>query len=275
MILGDNRIPFQTPPQASPGYFPKLPRTGWYSGNIWPFSQVMERSTAFPAYNPGVNPNAFPSGPVQFPAPAPATPPAAAASTPGDSGTHGAGAFGVAGFGSHGGTRKHFHVSPYMVMRSGWIPGVDPSGSNIRSQVSSARARIGRQMPFQSRALAPLPAPAVAAPLPAVPAPAATSGFGFPGFRRRRHHPHAIAPIAPAMVASQTSTCEWLGPRLDGTFVEVCNGHVTRYRDRDGSERPAPTYPMAGSDAVLGDHDEMGRPMGWLKRTFGWRHARR
>jgi hypothetical protein len=274
MILGDNRIPFSTPPAATPGYFPKLPHTGWYSGNIHPLSQVMHRTTAFPAYNPGVNPNAFPSGPVQFPAPAPATPPGAA-STPGDSGTHGAGAFGVAGFGSHGGTRKHFHVSPYMVMRSGWIPGVDPSGSNIRSQVSNARARIGRQMPFQSAALAP-----ISAPMPAVPAAAATSGFGndemgASWFRHHRSHRHHFMPMAPAAVATQTSTCEWLGPRLDGTFVEVCNGHVTRYRDRDGSERPAPSYPMAGSGAVLGDNDEMGRPMGWFKRTFGWRHARR
>lgn len=274
MILGDNRIPFQTPSAASPGYFPKLPKTGWYSGNIHPLSQVMHRTTAYPAYNPGVNPNAFPSGPVQFPAPAPATPPTAAGG-PTPAATHGAGAFGVAGFGSHGGTQKHFHVSPYQVMRSGWIPGVDPSGSNIRAQVSNARGRINRSMPFQEAPLAPLPV--AATPMPAVPAPAATHGLGAPwwGRRRHRHHPHAFAPVAPAMTATQTTSCEWLGPRLDGTFVEVCAGRVTRYRDRDGSVREAPSYPMAGADSVLGDHDEMGRPMGWFRRTFGWRHARR
>ena len=265
MILGDNRIPFQTPEAASPNYFPSLPKTGWYSGNIWPLSQVMHRSTAYRAYNPGVNPNAFPTPPV-FPAPTPVTP-TAAAPGPNPGATHGAGAFGVAGFGSHGGTRKHFHVSPYQVMRSGWIPGVDPSGSNIRDQVSNARLRIGRQMPFQSAPLEPLPPPAT---LPAAPAPASTAGFGAPWWRRRRHHhPYALAPVA----ATQTSSCEWLGPRLDGTFVEVCAGRVTRYRDRDGSVRDAPSYPMAGGDAVLGDHDEMGRPMGWFRRNFGWRHA--
>jgi hypothetical protein len=42
-----------------------------------------------------------------------------------------------------------------------------------------------------------------------------------------------------ALVASPAPAgrCEELGPRLDGTYVTVCDGKVTRVRDRFGHSR--------------------------------------
>ena len=75
-------------------------------------------------------------------------------------------------------------------MRSGWIPGVSPSGSNIRAGVRDAGARIQRSMPFQT---APLPEPPPPPPPPAAPMPAATHGFGL----------RAPAPPAPALAVAR------------------------------------------------------------------------
>ena len=41
------------------------------------------------------------------------------------------------------------------------------------------------------------------------------------------------------------TTCETVGPRLDGTKVVICNGHVAAYIDVDGSRRANPYYTVA------------------------------
>jgi hypothetical protein len=321
MILGqsptaNNPVPFQRPAAANPGYVPHMPRTRFMSPNIWPFSQVLNPMRAYPAYRPqlpaGVGPHGFPP---ESPAPA-AVPSANVATTApvpaiatNPSGTNG---FGGSGFGSHGGVHKHFHVDPYMVMRSGWIPGVSPSGSNIRSGYKNALARVNRSMPYQSAPLPPPPPPP-----PPMPMPAATHGFGhhrhhhhhmqgadelgFPGFRREfrrpggynpgfqpgmyqqpqpgfqpqqpgmpfhhRHHHHmgdqqqpAQPPpqaYAPQFGAPGADGCEWVGPRIDGISVKICDGKVISYRDAQGN--------------MMTPGDFQGPREGWFMRNFGWR----
>jgi len=266
MILGQTRTAFDPPgpPHA------KLPHTGFYSGNFWPFSQVMHRMHAFPAYRPplvpGAGPQALPPVPPPVaPAPGPAVaatqvPSSAPAPTPlpTAAGTNG---FGGSGFGSTGGVRGHFHVDPYMVMRSGWIPGVSPSGSNIRAGVNNAGARIQRSMPFQT---APLPEPPPPPPPPpaAAPAPAATHGFGYAhhGRPRRRHwfsrmiNPETVAEVQ-SREASNPSGCETYPPRADGIKVTVCNGRAVKYEDAQGNVlNPADygAYPSGGGMAGFG-----------------------
>jgi hypothetical protein len=39
------------------------------------------------------------------------------------------------------------------------------------------------------------------------------------------------------LVATPRSNCEEYGPRLDGTYVTVCNGSVVRVRDGLGNSR--------------------------------------
>lgn len=309
----NNPVPFQPPTTRDP----RRPNPHFMSTNFWPFSQVLNPMRSFPAYHPHHGPNVGPHGfPPSAPAAAPAGPgtstvtaaPVPGIATTGPGGTHG---FGNSAFGSHGGT-KHFHVDPYMVMRSGWIPGVDPSGSNIRSGYKNAGMRINRSMPFQHAALAPMPPP----PPPPMPAPTAThgfghhrhhhhhhqaeqqaamAGFGFPGFRREfrregfrpgmmqpgfqpqpgmmprhRHHHHpwqqpAQQPYTPpsnppAFGAPGADGCEWVGPRIDGISVKICDGRVISYRDAQGN--------------VTTPGDFEGPRQGWFMRNFGWRRHR-
>ena len=237
MILGQTRTPFDAPgmPHA------KLPHTAFYSGNIWPFSEVTNRMRAYPMYRPplvpGMGPQMLPPVPPPPAPPAPNGAPAAATQVPSSAPTSAAmhGSFGGAGFGSTGGTKAHFHVDPYMVMRSGWIPGVSPSGSNIRAGVHNAGARIHRSMPFQT---APLP-PDAPPPMPTpAPMPAATHGFGRPHKRRhwlsRMINPETVTEVA-SREASNPNGCETYPPRADGIKVTVCNGRVVKYEDAQGN----------------------------------------
>ena len=177
MILGaPNRTsPFHRPAAASGSFQPKLPNTGFYS-HFHPLTQVTHAMRAASMYRPplvpSMGPQPLPAMPVAAaPPPAPVGPPVP---TPG--GTAG---FGGSGFGSTGGTRGgHMHVDPYMVMRQGVIPGVSPSGSNIRYGVSHAGDRVHRSMPFQTAPLAPLPPPPAPVAMPTVPA---TGVKGFLG----------------------------------------------------------------------------------------------
>lgn len=43
--------------------------------------------------------------------------------------------------------------------------------------------------------------------------------------------------LASFVAQPQARTCEELGPRLDGTYVTVCDGRVARVRDRAGNSR--------------------------------------
>lgn len=303
-----NPVPFQPPTTRDP----RRPHPKFMSTNFWPFSQVLNPMRSFPAYHPHHGPNVGPHGfpPDATPAAAAAGPsgtvtaaPVPGIATTGPGGTHG---FGGAAFGSHGGT-KHFHADPYMVMRSGWIPGVDPSGANIRAGYKNAGMRVNRSMPFQMQALAPMPPP----PPPPMPAPAAThgfghhrhhhhhhqeqqapmAGFGFPGFRRmtrfmpgagaftpgmhphhRHHHhpgymsqqpyqPYTPPSNPPAFGAPGSDGCEWVGPRVDGISVKICDGRVVSYRDASGN--------------VMTPGDFQGPREGWFMRNFGWRRHHR
>lgn len=270
MILGQtptqqNPIDF-TPPTPGGGRVPSLPKTGFYSGNIWPFSQVMNRMHAFPAYRPGP-PNGVGLQPIPSLSPPPvAAAPLAPAPGPSPSGT--AGAFGGSGFGSSGGVRSHSHVDPYTVMRSGMIPGVSPNGSNIRAGWTNAGARVANSMPFQSQALPMAMAPAA---LPAAPAAMPTTTHGFGGFswnpvhwfRRSAPRPafqtmpgsapgdlRPMAHMAPnqwdmqasakqqhAAIKAASPNCETIGPRLDGTLVTICNGTIVAISDAAGNFR--------------------------------------
>lgn len=270
MILGQTRTTFDppAPPHA------KLPHTGFYSGNFSPFAQVMHRMHAFPSYRPpmvpGAGPQMLPPVPVA-PAPGPAVaatqvPSSAPTPTPlpTAAGTNG---FGGSGFGSTGGVRGHFHVDSYMVMRSGYIPGVSPSGSNIRAGINNAGARIQRSMPFQTAPLPPPPPPP--APVVVAPVPAATHGFGFGyahhgghahhGGRRRGWFSRMISPETVAEVQSREvsnpSGCETYPPRADGIKVTVCNGRAVKYEDAQGNvTSPADygAYPSGGGMAGAG-----------------------
>ena len=238
MILGQTRTPFEAPgmPHA------KLPHTAFYSGNIWPFSEVTNRMRAYPMYRPPLvptmGPQMLPPVPPPPPPPAPNGAPAAATQVPSSAPTSAAmkGSFGGAGFGSTGGVRAHFHVDPYMVMRSGWIPGVSPSGSNIRAGVTGAGGRIQRSMPFQTAPLPELPPPPAAAPMPA-----ATHGFGYAHRPHKRRHwfsrminPETVTEVA-SREASNPSGCETYPPRADGIKVTVCNGRAVKYEDAQGN----------------------------------------
>ena len=240
MILGQTRTPFEAPgmPHA------KLPHTAFYSGNIWPFSEVTNRMRAYPMYRPplvpGMGPQMLPPVPPPPAPPAPNGAPAAATQVPSSAPTSAAmhGSFGGAGFGSTGGVKAHFHVDPYMVMRSGWIPGVNPNGSNIRAGVTGAGGRIHRSMPFQTAPLPPDAPPPM--PMPA-PMPAATHGFGRPMHGRKRRHwfsrminPETVAEVQ-SRGASDPSGCETYPPRADGIKVTVCNGRVVKYEDAQGN----------------------------------------
>lgn len=240
MIFGANRTPFARPAAASGSFQPKLPHTGFFS-HFHPLTQVTHAMRAASMYRPPLVPSMGPQPLPAIAAPQPAAPVAPTVPTPG--GTAG---FGGAGFGSTGGTMGHMHVDPYMVMRQGVIPGVSPSGSNIRYGVTHAGQRVHRSMPFQTAPLPPLPPPPPA--MPAVPATgvkgllgALSDHLGFPtrrSFFHRRHpmmHPQ-LGPMAPSAVAS--SSCERLGPNSNGLYVTVCDGHVTQYDDGHGNVQP-------------------------------------
>ena len=149
-----------------------------------------------------------------------------------------AGAFGATG-GVGGG---HAHVNPYMVMRSGYLPGVMANGSNIRAGVQNASGRIHRSMPFQTAPLPPPPpppAPPAAAAAPGAPAPAATHGFGYAFGRPRRRRgwfsrmwqPETIHEVA----AQQATACETVYDSVSGMHKTICNGRVVEYRDAQGN----------------------------------------
>jgi len=241
MILGaPNRTsPFQRPAAASGSFQPKLPLTGFFS-HFHPLTQVTHSMRSARMYSPPLVPSMGPQPLPAVPAPQPAAPVAPPIPTPG--GTAG---FGGSGFGSHG-AMQHAHVDPYMVMRQGVIPGVSPSGSNIRYGVSHAGDRVHRSLPFQTAPLPPLPPPPPA--MPAVPA-TGVKGFlgaledhlGFPSRRRwwQRRSAHAmLSPMPSQTVAS--GGCERLGPRSDGLYVTICNGQVTQYDDGQGNVRANP-----------------------------------
>lgn len=282
MILGTNRTPFDppVPPHA------RLPHTGFYSGNVWPFSEVTTRMRAFPAYRPPLvptmGPQMLPAVPLPPPPPAPNGAAVAATQVPSSAPASAAmhGSFGGAGFGSTGGVRSHFHVDPYMVMRSGWIPGVSPSGSNIRAGVHNAGSRIQRSMPFQTAPLPPPPPPPMPPPA-AAPMPAATHGFGRPMHHKRRHWlsrmfaPETVAEVQ-SREASNPSGCETYPPRADGIKVTVCNGRVVKYEDAQGNVN----MPDSGSGVEYGSGSGMagfGFPFSpsWAANRFAPQHHRR
>jgi hypothetical protein len=222
-----------TPPTVGGGNIFKLPKTGFYSTNISPMWPTRMPMRAFPAYHP----SRANIGPQQMPSLAP--PPAAATSmapAPGPSPAGTAGAFGGSGFGSSGGVRSHSHVDPYMVMRQGVIPGVSPSGSNIRAGVTNAGARVNASMPYQSHALAPDAPP----PPPPAAMPAAMHGAGFGHFSwnpfnwfRSRGHAQMVA--TQAHMQGFGASCQMVGPRLDGTRVLICGGRTMMTIDSDGN----------------------------------------
>jgi hypothetical protein len=247
MILGQSRhADYTRPAGASPNFQPKLPHTGFYS-HFHPLATVTHAMSAAKGfYRP---PLPGPMGPAPLPA-VPAAAPVApvAPPVPAAGGTAG---FGGSGFGSTGGTRSHFHVDPYMVMRQGVIPGVSPSGSNIRYGVTHAGDRVQRSMPFQTAALPPLPPPPM-------PMPAATHGFGLP--RRRRGWFSRL--IQPETVHEQAA-CETVGPRSDGLYVTICNGRVVETRDAAGN-----VHRTGADDGFMGA-DELGVPR-FIKRHGAW-----
>ena len=283
MILGTNRTPFDppVPPHA------REPHTGFYSGNFHPFSMVTHRMRAFPAYRPPLvptmGPQMLPAVPLPPPPPAPNGAPVAAAQVPSSAPAGAAmhGSFGGAGFGSTGGVRSHFHVDPYMVMQSGWIPGVSPSGSNIRAGVHNAGARIQRSMPFQTAPLPPPPPPPMPPPA-AAPMPTATHGFGH-----AMHHPHKrrhwlsrlFAPETVAEVQSREVSnpggCETYPPRADGIKVTVCNGRVVKYEDAQGNVN----MPDSGSGVEYGSGGMAGFGFpfspSWVAHRIAPQHHRR
>jgi hypothetical protein len=231
MILGTSRTPFSTPAAAIPGFTPKLPNTGYYS-HFHPLTQVTHAMVAAPGmYRPPLEPSMGPHGLPDVPMPAPVAP---ALPKPG-----GVSGF---GFGSTGGV-GHTHVNAYRTMRMGMIPGVMPSGANIRAGVTNAGARVQRMFPFQTAPLPPPPPPPVVAP-----APAATHGFGFAraggwrhagvhrgGVRRRNWFSRMWQPETVAEVAVQQPSCEWVHDSVSGISKQICNGRVVAYKDAQGN----------------------------------------
>jgi hypothetical protein len=268
MILGasqdptaQNPVPFSPPASARGTYMPQLPGVGFYSDNLQPFTQVTERVSTFPAYRPPLNPNA---GPRALPPIASAAPAAPMAPAPGPTPAGTNGAFGGSGFGSSGGVRPHMHrPDPYQIMRSGNIPGVAPSGSNIRSGYLHAGNVVQHSMPFQQPhnypVMIPSPPPPPM-PMPG-PMPSATHGLGswwnpmtwfkpkaqmngFGAWHHRSAHTRRMQPRVSAGYSSQPmSNCEWVGPRVDGMYVQICNGRVMAFRDQDGNVQ---AYPQSG-----------------------------
>jgi hypothetical protein len=150
------------------------------------------------------------------------------------------------GFGSTGGTRGgHAHIDPYMIMRQGVVPGVMPSGSNIRYGVTHVDDRVQRSLPFQSgnnRSIMLSPPPPPPPPAPVAPAPT-MKGFGAPRHRRGRGWFSRM--FSPPTVA-EVRACETYGPRpSDGLTVTVCNGRVTEYRDAAGNVRQVTPHDYA------------------------------
>lgn len=253
MILGATRTSgFQRPAGANPNFQPRIPNVGFYSGNFFPFSNVMERMSADMLYRP---PLPGPLGPQVLPnVPPPAAPAAVPDASPvGPVVPKPGGTAGFAGaFGSTGGTGGgHMHVDPYMVMRNGVIPGVSPSGSNLRAGVRNAGSRVHRSMPFQTAPLAPLPPPVSPTPsAPAIPAaPAAKSGgvqglmgalFGYPMAKPHRWSFPPIFVRGRRRPTVAQESCEKVGPRLDGSYVTICNGRVTQVSDANGNTLPNP-----------------------------------
>ncbi len=224
MILGQTRTPFQTPAAAIPGFQPKLPSTGYYS-HFHPFTQVTHAMVSAPGMyrpplEPAMGPHSLPDVPMPMPAAAPTSP---ALPKPG-----GVSGF---GFGSTGGVGGHTHVSAYRTMRMGMIPGVMPSGANIRSGVRNAGSRVQRMFPFQTAPLTMAPPPVVA------PTPAATAGFGYPGHRRKRRgwFSRMFQPETVHEVAAQGPSCEWITDSVSGISKQICNGRVVAYKDAQGN----------------------------------------
>ena len=239
---------------------------------------------AFPAYRPplvpAMGPQMLPAVPLPPPPPAPNGAPVAATQVPSSAPASAAmhGSFGGAGFGSTGGVRAHFHVDPYMVMRSGWIPGVSPSGSNIRAGVHNAGARIQRSMPFQTAPLPPPPPPPMPPPA-AAPMPAATHGFGRSMHHHKRRHwlsrmfaPETVAEVQSREV-SNPSGCETYPPRADGIKVTVCNGRAVKYEDAQGnvtSPGDYGAYPEGGMAGFgfPGRGNRWGGRGGWQQQQY-------
>lgn len=236
MLLGRNLVPFTTPPQASGAFRPSMPRMGFWS-NMRPFTSMSPMRATSAAWMPTPH-NAIgpaPSMPAPPAPPTPVTPGAAASPIAPTAAMHGA-------FGSTGGVKAHFHSNPYMVMRSGMIPGVSPSARHIRHGVHTAGAWVHQSMPYQT---APLPPPPPPPPPPAAVAPGGTKGllgalFGRPMHHRarRRHWWQWNPPTTEEqMVADQP--CEWVTDSVSGISKQICNGRVVAYRDASGNvQRP-------------------------------------
>lgn len=231
MVLGSTRTGgFVRPTAANPNFHPRMPHTGFMS-QIDPFSLVSRRMGADksmyrPPYPAVMGPQVLPD--VPMPA-APVVPKAG-----------GMAGFAGAGFGSTGGTmHPHMHMpSPYRTMRGGFIPGVLPSGANIRYPTHNTGALIHRNMPYQTAPLREL-APVPVATSPGSPAAAL---HGPMVHRRRRNFFSRL--IRPETVAenggmpSGGGGCEKIGPRADGLYVTICNGRVTSYSDAAGNVQP-------------------------------------
>ena len=242
MILGRNRVPYGGPPQANPNFRPAMPHTRFLT-HMDPFANVNRRTAAYGPFHPATMP--MPIGPapsIPAPPPTPMTP-AAAASPIGPSGVAGF------GFGSTGGTKSHFHATPYTVMRSGMFPGISPSARHIRRGVHDVNRWIHQSTPFQTAPLPPPPPP----PMPA-PAPGGVKGlmgalFGYSHHHRaRRHHWWQLTPPSTEEQAVASTGCETYPPRADGIRVTVCNGRVVKYEDAQGNVNT----PDAGSGVEYG-----------------------
>lgn len=229
MILGQARTSgFTRPAGANPNFQPSIPATGYYS-HLQPFPQAgMLPMASYSAYRPPFQAQMGPTALPAVPAPAPITPAPIGPTVPKEGGTAG---FGSSGFGSTGGVKAHSHVDPYMVMRAGIIPGVFPSGSNIRAGVRNAGMRVHASLPFQTAPLPPPPPP----PAP-VPVPAAVHGYYFGAAPRKRSW------FARNFLTPQPGeeSCETIGPRKDGLYVTICNGRVVNYSDGKGNVQAYP-----------------------------------
>lgn len=235
MILGQSRTPFSRPAAAAAGWQPKLPNTGFYS-HFHPLTLVTHAMRAASGYRPALPPG---MGPTPLPAvPPPAAPvvSTAAPTAPPVPKAGGTAGFGSA-FGSTGGVRSHMHVDPYRVMRMGMIPGVSPSGNNLRAGITNAGARVRGSMPFQTAALPPPPSPPPAA---LAPVPAATHGFGYFGAHRPRKRRHWLSRmVQPETVhevaAQQPNSCQVVYDDVSRMHKTICNGRVTQYQDEQGN----------------------------------------
>jgi hypothetical protein len=159
MIFGSpqsNRLPFHRPKQAG-FYTPRIPESAFYS-HIHPFMQTFPPMQAFAAQIPNLPTHMQPGvirmqrrGPVPesdagVTRALPMSPSRSGmipGQVPGYTAPAPTAGFGR-GFGASGGVQA---PSPYRTMRSGMLPGVASSGSNVRAGVINAGAMMRRLSP--------------------------------------------------------------------------------------------------------------------------------